>query len=515
MGIPLLEQFIYAIQTHDDQKEKEKEKEKTNLFFDKHNTDPNYAVATESQYYQLRNQIQAYQGLLRGQKIPSNVLNGTKVLSTDEWMALRKGLQKSTNNYYKAKFEDGDININDFMNYMQGLIKFDKAKYEKIYKHSTHISELESRIVEKRLKEIEALLSKGTLPEDIKKNLQLHLSMLNLRDLQTAMRAEIVGTTKERKDDESILERHLVDRFYYTRAKYSSMHSKKESKTAEKFERQMRCGQEKRQKARQRNFVDQVLNQYRDFMDFHKKKKVMIKKTCGLVKAYWELAEKKEQKSKDKEEQERLKKFKQGDFGGYIIMLKNAKNERLLEVVNQTQRYLEQLGEKVIVQKRESIAFSKNKKIEISNAENDQCKILENGGEGDEISQRMIDSSKTYFSLTHTIQEEIITDPKLLSGGKLKNYQLSGLKWLVSLYNNNLNGILADEMGLGKTIQTLALFCHLIEKKGNDGPFLVVVPLSTLSNWVMEIEKWSPTLKKLIYKGNPMNRRLLLSLIHI
>ena len=40
----------------------------------------------------------------------------------------------------------------------------------------------------------------------------------------------------------------------------------------------------------------------------------------------------------------------------------------------------------------------------------------------------------------------------MLKNGILKNYQLSGLNWLVSLYNNNLNGILADEMGLGKTI---------------------------------------------------------------
>lgn len=38
-------------------------------------------------------------------------------------------------------------------------------------------------------------------------------------------------------------------------------------------------------------------------------------------------------------------------------------------------------------------------------------------------------------------------------GGKLKPYQLEGLRWLVTLYENGLSGILADEMGLGKTIQ--------------------------------------------------------------
>ena len=56
--------------------------------------------------------------------------------------------------------------------------------------------------------------------------------------------------------------------------------------------------------------------------------------------------------------------------------------------------------------------------------------------------------------------------------------QIRGLEWLVSLYNNNLNGILADEMGLGKTIQTIALICYLMERKGNNGPFLIIVPLS-------------------------------------
>jgi ATP-dependent helicase STH1/SNF2 len=55
---------------------------------------------------------------------------------------------------------------------------------------------------------------------------------------------------------------------------------------------------------------------------------------------------------------------------------------------------------------------------------------------------------------------------------------LKGLEWLVSLYNNNLNGILADEMGLGKTIQTIALVTYLMESKKVNGPFLIIVPLS-------------------------------------
>lgn len=57
-------------------------------------------------------------------------------------------------------------------------------------------------------------------------------------------------------------------------------------------------------------------------------------------------------------------------------------------------------------------------------------------------------------------------------------WQIKGLEWLVSLYNNNLNGILADEMGLGKTIQTIALITYLMEHKRLNGPYLIIVPLS-------------------------------------
>uniref|UniRef100_A0A8B9Z6M5 Helicase ATP-binding domain-containing protein n=1 Tax=Buteo japonicus TaxID=224669 RepID=A0A8B9Z6M5_9AVES len=59
---------------------------------------------------------------------------------------------------------------------------------------------------------------------------------------------------------------------------------------------------------------------------------------------------------------------------------------------------------------------------------------------------------------------------------------LQGLEWMVSLYNNNLNGILADEMGLGKTIQTIALITYLMEHKRLNGPYLIIVLILMLSD---------------------------------
>jgi hypothetical protein len=55
-------------------------------------------------------------------------------------------------------------------------------------------------------------------------------------------------------------------------------------------------------------------------------------------------------------------------------------------------------------------------------------------------------SRKLYYSLAHKKSEEVVAQPKMLKGGQLRSYQLEGLQWLVSLYNNQLNGILADEM---------------------------------------------------------------------
>ncbi|GMP31755.1 hypothetical protein CsSME_00005835 [Camellia sinensis var. sinensis] len=93
----------------------------------------------------------------------------------------------------------------------------------------------------------------------------------------------------------------------------------------------------------------------------------------------------------------------------------------------------------------------------------------------------------------------------LLTGGKLKPYQLKGVKWLISLWQNGLNGILADQMGLGKTIQTIGFLAHL-KGKGLDGPYLVIAPLSTLSNWVNEISRFAPSVNSIIYHGDRKER---------
>ena len=126
--------------------------------------------------------------------------------------------------------------------------------------------------------------------------------------------------------------------------------------------------------------------------------------------------------------------------------------------------------------------------------------------EDDEYHTSSLDS---YYAVAHRIRERVHKQSTYLIGGTLKPYQIQGLEWLVSLYNNNLNGILADEMGLGKTIQTIGLITYLMEIKKVNGPYLIIVPLSTLPNWVNEFERWAPAVSTIIFKGNPQIRKTL------
>jgi hypothetical protein len=62
------------------------------------------------------------------------------------------------------------------------------------------------------------------------------------------------------------------------------------------------------------------------------------------------------------------------------------------------------------------------------------------------------DAQSRYYALAHSEEEEVVHQPSLLrppGGSSLREYQMIGLRWMVSLYNNRLNGILADEMVRG------------------------------------------------------------------
>lgn len=94
--------------------------------------------------------------------------------------------------------------------------------------------------------------------------------------------------------------------------------------------------------------------------------------------------------------------------------------------------------------------------------------------------------------------------------GKLRPYQIQGLNWLISLYENNLSGILADEMGLGKTLQTISFLGYLRYMRNINGPHIIIVPKSTLDNWAREFARWTPDVRVLVLQGDKDSRHELI-----
>ncbi|XP_009633071.2 SWI/SNF-related matrix-associated actin-dependent regulator of chromatin subfamily A containing DEAD/H box 1 [Egretta garzetta] len=140
---------------------------------------------------------------------------------------------------------------------------------------------------------------------------------------------------------------------------------------------------------------------------------------------------------------------------------------------------------KILLKERDVVLKLMNKCEDISNKLTKQVtRITEDGGCGWNIEQ-----------------------PSILNQSlELKPYQKIGLNWLALLHKHGLNGILADEMGLGKTIQAIAFLAYLYQE-GNMGPHLIVVPASTLDNWIREVHLWCPELNVLFYYGSQEDRK--------
>lgn len=97
--------------------------------------------------------------------------------------------------------------------------------------------------------------------------------------------------------------------------------------------------------------------------------------------------------------------------------------------------------------------------------------------------------------------------PSYVTGGKMRDYQVQGLNWMISLYQHGINGILADEMGLGKTLQTISFLGWLKFFRNTPRFHLVVVPKSTLDNWKREFEHWVPGFKLVVLQGTKEERQ--------
>ncbi|KAL0576281.1 ATP-dependent DNA helicase Hrp3 [Marasmius crinis-equi] len=130
--------------------------------------------------------------------------------------------------------------------------------------------------------------------------------------------------------------------------------------------------------------------------------------------------------------------------------------------------------------------------------------------------QREMEARYPYKSVSYSRNnrpkfEKIKEDPEWIvaTGCELKDFQLTGLNWLAYLWSKGENGILADEMGLGKTVQTVAFLSYLFHKMHQYGPFLVIVPLSTITAWQSQFALWAPDINVITYIGTAGAREVI------
>ncbi|XP_022974568.1 ATP-dependent helicase BRM [Cucurbita maxima] len=239
-------------------------------------------------------------------------------------------------------------------------------------------------------------------------------------------------------------------------------------------------------------------------------------------------------KRKDDDRNRRMEALKNNDVERYREMLLEQQTsmpgdaaERysvLSSFLTQTEEYLHKLGSKITAAKsQQEVAEAANIAAAAARlqglSEEEVRAAAACAGEEVMIRNRFMemnapkDSSyvNKYYNLAHAVNERIARQPSMLRAGTLRDYQLVGLQWMLSLYNNKLNGILADEMGLGKTVQVMALIAYLMEFKGNYGPHLIIVPNAVLVNWKSELHTWLPSVSCIFYVGGKDERSKLFS----
>ncbi|XP_057538661.1 probable ATP-dependent DNA helicase CHR12 [Amaranthus tricolor] len=373
--------------------------------------------------------------------------------------------------------------------------------------------------VEHRLAELEELPS--SRGEDLQMKCMLELYGLKLAELQKKVRSEVSAEYWLRlkcvHPEQQLFDWGMtrLRRPFYGVGNPFAGDSDDQIRKKRDAERLSRLEEEEKNlvETRKRKFFADLLNAAREFqLQVGASSKRRKQRNDGVLAWHG-----RQRQRATRQEKMRMDALKKDDQEAYMKMVEESKNERLTMLLGKTNELLVSLG--AAVQRQKDAEHSDGiEPLEESDADIQELDVLK---EGTPIPDEDIDASeedfgkagsllegqRKYNSAVHSIQEKVNEQPAMLQGGELRPYQLEGLQWMLSLFNNNLNGILADEMGLGKTIQTISLIAYLMENKGVAGPHLIVAPKAVLPNWVHEFQTWVPSIVAVLYDGRQETRK--------
>jgi ATP-dependent helicase STH1/SNF2 len=256
----------------------------------------------------------------------------------------------------------------------------------------------------------------------------IELKSLRLLDKQREMRAMVA----ERLTHGALVP---INRAEFRRTRRPTL---KDARTTEALERKQRVERERRAKQKHVDQLNIICVHGRELVAANRAAQDRMLKLGRSVLAFHAHAEKEEQKRIERISKERLKALKADDEEAYMKLLDTAKDTRITQLLRQTDGYLDSLAAAVASQQSGDV-YTQNGD---DGAMNEASFGAQVGADEEPTDNKKVD----YYSVAHRIKERIDRQPSILVGGKLKDYQIKGLQWMVSLYNNRLNGILADEM---------------------------------------------------------------------
>eukprot|EP00850_Spirogloea_muscicola_P014341 SM000102S09199 [mRNA] locus=s102:241471:249704:+ [translate_table: standard] len=340
--------------------------------------------------------------------------------------------------------------------------------------------------------------------------LRMHQRMLRLLDMQAKIREEV--------EEEQLEVMKMGERAYRTFVRWGDrqrLEIAKQHLLNQKMARERHC---KAVLAWRKKFYEQ-LRVAGDMREVRNK---------GVAKHHERML-REAAKKKDEDRLRRMEALKNNDVDTYREMLLQQQTampsgarerfEVLSSFLTQTEDYLKKLGSKIsavkVQQEAEECALSAASAARAQGMSDEEVAesarqaavdFARTHSSGDAQPAKGTKGHNKYYSMAHSINEQILRQPSMLQAGTLRDYQLVGLQWMLSLYNNRLNGILADEMGLGKTVQVMALMAYLMEFKANYGPHLIIVPNAVMVNWKSELLRWLPTVSCIFYVGSKEQR---------
>ncbi|CAD0099100.1 unnamed protein product [Aureobasidium mustum] len=433
------------------------------------------ALLSTDQQTTLRQQLSAFNYLQKNMPIPQNIqdslFQSQKTTATDPSKPASPATQSSTKTHRFQSFKDPRALIPSSISYLDHIRRDQRHIIPSIMPLGID--------VDRAREEREAILYNRVMARKSELDkLPANIGSWDTTSSTVPQRQMRANVSREMMQSDNLA--MTANRALYRRIKKQSL---REARITEKLEKQQQDAHESKEKKKHNDFLRSVLSHGNELKASSANQRTRIQKLGRLMQTTHSNIEKEEQKRIERTAKQRLQALKANDEETYLKLLGQAKDSRISHLLKQTDGFLDQLAASVKEQQRG--AARRYGVVEEEEEEEEEV----DGDEDGEGKSRKVD----YYEVAHKIKEEVTKQADILVGGTLKEYQIKGLQWMISLYNNNLNGILADEMGLGKTIQTISLITYLIEKKRQPGPYLVIVPLSTLTNWNNEFDKWAPS----------------------